>query len=143
MDSLKPPPGNDCTSLNSRARILIVEDEALLALETARVLREAEFRVVGPARSVGRALELIKTIGCDAAVLDAMLGSETSEPVARALGDRCTPFVTQSAYSQEQLPPVLRCAPFVAKPLRPEHLLVELRRCLKGAPAHDRVQSAV
>jgi DNA-binding response OmpR family regulator len=143
MDPLKPAPGNDCTSINTRARILIVEDEALVALETARVLREAEFRVVGPASSVVQALELIKTVGCDAAVLDAMLGSETSEPVARALGDRCTPFITQSAYSQEQLPTLLRCAPFVAKPLRPERLLLELRRCLKGAPAQDQVQSAV
>ncbi|HZV22089.1 MAG TPA: hypothetical protein VE986_11155 [Hyphomicrobiales bacterium] len=115
-----------------RARILIVEDEVLAAFETAYVLSEAGFEVVGPAISRSRALEVIATTGCDAAVLDAMLGREASEAVADELTARGKPFVVFSAYSQKQLPPLLRSAPFVAKPLDPQKLILELRRFLKA-----------
>jgi DNA-binding NarL/FixJ family response regulator len=122
----------ESTGVSKRARVLVVEDEVLVAFETARVLSEADFEVVGPAISASQALELIATSGCDAAVLDAMLGKETSETVAQELNARGKPFVVFSAYSQEQLPPLLQSAPFVPKPLRPQQLLDELRRCLKA-----------
>jgi CheY-like chemotaxis protein len=65
-----------------RLRVLMVEDEAIVALEIEENLREAGFEVVGPAARASQALELLNKFGCDAAVLDINLGTETSEPVA-------------------------------------------------------------
>ena len=53
----------------SRPKVRVVEDEALVAMEIAQVLRDADFEVLGPARSVAAALSLIEKSGCDAAVL--------------------------------------------------------------------------
>jgi hypothetical protein len=66
---------------------------------------------------VRRALRLVDEVGCDAAVLD-------------QLRDRGTPFVTVSGYSRDQHSPVFNDAPKLAKPLRPERLIAELRRCI-------------
>ena len=61
------------------ASILVVEDNALVALEIAQALNLAAFDVVGPATTVALALELFSAEGCDAAVLDINLRDETSE----------------------------------------------------------------
>jgi PAS domain S-box-containing protein len=114
----------------SRPRVLVVEDEVFIALEISEALIEAGFDVVGPAMAVGPALELMDTVGCDAAVLDINLGTETSEPVARGLARRGTRFVTLSGYSREQHPGVFLDAPSLAKPLRPQALVAELKRVI-------------
>src|SRR5271166_1565646 len=82
-----------------KPKVLVVEDEALVALQIEDALQEAGFDVLGPARSSAEALDLLKSSPCDAAVLDIGLGSETSEPVARALIARDIPFITLSGYS--------------------------------------------
>ena len=93
---------------NMNKRVLVVEDDAMIALDIARELTDAGLEVVGPAISVAKALRLIGDYGCDAAVLDVNLGNnETSEPVARELRARSTPFVVLSGYSSEQHPPGL------------------------------------
>ncbi|MBU2532837.1 MAG: PAS domain S-box protein, partial [Alphaproteobacteria bacterium] len=82
-------------------RILVVEDEALIATELEDILTDANFEVLGPAGSVKHALDLIDRIGCDAAVLDLNLGgNETSEPIARRLMRDGTPFVVVSGYTR-------------------------------------------
>lgn len=116
---------------NAPPRILVVEDDALIAIETGQILAEAGFQVVGPAKSVAKALELIKHTGCDAAILDINLGSETSERVARELNARGTPFVTQSGYSKGQHPALFQGVPAFAKPVRPEPLLASLRQAIR------------
>jgi DNA-binding response OmpR family regulator len=118
-------------STKSSPRILVVEDDALVALETSQILAGAGFEVVGPAKSVAKALELIQHTGCDAAILDISLGSETSERVARELNACSTPFVTQSAYTEEQYPPLFKGVPALVKPLRPEPLLASIRRAIR------------
>jgi PAS domain S-box-containing protein len=112
-----------------RLRVLVVEDEAIVALEIEQNLQDAGFEVVGPAARVAEALELLKEFGCDAAVLDINLGSETSEPIARMLSEKGTPFVTVSGYSQDQRPSGFRGGAFLAKPLRAERLVAQLRQC--------------
>ena len=111
-------------------RVLVVEDDALLALDIARHLTSAGFEVVGPATSVTKALRLIGNVGCDVAVLDVNLGRDTAEPVAHELRVRKTPFVVLSGYSGEQHPPGFRGAPSLSKPVRPTVLVAMLQRCL-------------
>jgi DNA-binding response OmpR family regulator len=112
-------------------RVLIVEDDALLALDIADQIAHAGFEIVGPATSIAKALKLVAEPGCDAAVLDVNLGSETGAPVAQELRARGTPFIVLSGYSRNQHPDAFQNAPFIAKPARPD-LLVSLLRKLLG-----------
>jgi PAS domain S-box-containing protein len=116
-----------------RRRVLVVEDEPLIAMEIVAILSDAGFTVVGPAGSVAQALAVIERSGCEAAVLDINLGKETAEPIARVLSARATPFVTISGYSREQQPAAFRNAPLVSKPVRPERLVAEIRKCFGEA----------
>lgn len=111
-------------------RVLVVEDDALLALDIAIQLRDGGLEVVGPATSVAKALKLIAGTGCDVAVLDVNLGSETAGPVARELRARGTPFVVLSGYSSEQHPAEFHGAPLLSKPIRPADLVTLLRKCM-------------
>ena len=113
-------------------RVLVVEDDALLAIDIANQLSDAGFDVVGPATSAAKALRLVEETGCDAAVLDVNLGSETAEPVAHELRARGTPFVVLSGYSSDQHPPGFHGAPTLAKPARPADLVAMLLRCIRG-----------
>ena len=109
-------------------RALIVEDEALLALEVADYLTDAGFEVIGPATSVARALALIAEQGCDVAVLDVHLGKEHSEPVALELKARGTPFVVVSGNSRDHYPAGFKDAPSLSKPVSALKLVSLLRK---------------
>ena len=114
----------------SGRRILVVEDEPLIAMDFSQTLSDAGYVVIGPANSVARALALLAKFGCDAAVLDVNLGMETSEPVARELIKLNTPFVTTSGYSREQQPEIMQTAPLLGKPVSAHMLLAQVERCL-------------
>jgi len=86
--------------------------------------------VVGPANSVANAMKLIGEKGCDVALLDVNLGSETAEPVALELRSRGTPFAVLSGYSSAQHPPGFLGAPMLSKPARPEELVAMLLKCI-------------
>ncbi len=116
--------------LAGRRRVLVVEDEALIAIEIASALSD-RFEVIGPASSVDQALSLIAQVGCDIAVLDTNLGAETAEPVARELIRVDKPFITVSGYSRDQQPAIMRTAPLISKPLRPELMLAAIEQSLR------------
>jgi DNA-binding response OmpR family regulator len=113
---------------STKPRILVVEDEGLLAMEIAHAFENAGFGVLGPARTVSRALALLAPDGCDAAVLDVNLGRETSEEVALELAGRGAPFITVSSYSLEQLPPAFLKAPALSKPIAPQSIVAEISK---------------
>ncbi len=113
------------------ARILIVEDDALLGLDLKGHLERTGFSVLGPAASASKALALLTKDSCDAAILDVHLGrGQTSEPVAQELRLRGTPFVTVTAYSHEHRPEVFSGFPVLSKPVRTLDVIAELQRCL-------------
>ncbi len=118
---------------HTESRVLIVEDEPLLAMDVADQLTDAGFEVVGPATSVAYALKLLGKVGCDVAVLDVHLGPENSEAVALALKSSGTPFVVLSGNSQKHFPPGFEGAPFLSKPISPPTLSVVLRAILSTA----------
>ncbi len=113
-----------------KARILVVEDDALLAIDLAQWLETAGFQVVGPAATVEKALKLIRQVGCYGAVLDVHLGKETSEAIAIDLRARGKPLLVVTGYSHQQLPPALAGAPRLSKPFQPISFIAELRHCL-------------
>ena len=112
-------------------RILVVEDEPLLAFELAELLTDAAFDVVGPTSSVAEALRLIDNVGCDLAVLDFNLGSEVSAPIASRLRAQQLPFITLSGYSANQLPSEFDGAPTLRKPVRAGDLISSLKNLLR------------
>lgn len=103
-------------------RVLIVEDEALMAMELNRLLTDAGALVVGPAGGVEEALGLIAARPIDRAVLDVNLGGRLVTPVAEALAERAIPFIYLTGYSD----PGVDGAPILRKPLNPEALLYAL-----------------
>src|SRR4051794_17856289 len=93
--------------------VLVVEDEFLIATMIEDVLVRLGFRVVGPASSVGSALEAFSTATPDAALLDLNVRGEPIEPVAAALDERGIPFAFISGYSADALPSRWRTKPLV------------------------------
>jgi DNA-binding response OmpR family regulator len=115
-------------------RILVVEDEFLIAMELDVTLRSAGYQVLGPASNVGAALGLLRAERPDAAILDVNLAGEWVTPVAEVLQAMIVPFILTSAYGAADLhaEPVLRDAINVGKPSKSELLLKELRDVLRG-----------
>jgi DNA-binding response OmpR family regulator len=114
------------------ARILIVEDDALLGLDLKGHLERAGFSVMRSAAAASKALAFLTRDGCDAAILDVHLGEgHSSEPVAQELRLRGTPFVTVTAYFHEHRPQVYSGFPVLSKPEQALNVLAELQRCLE------------
>jgi CheY-like chemotaxis protein len=81
-------------------RILVVEDEALVAMLIEDMLIELGCAVVGPAMRLQHALQLAETGAIDAAVLDINLGGTRSDPVAEILERRLVPTLFVTGYGQ-------------------------------------------
>lgn len=97
-------------------RILVVEDEYMIAADLAFSLEQAGATVVGPAPSVQAALTLLDNENVDGAVRDMNLLGETVFPVADVLHERQTPFVFISGYDMEGVPDVHSQVVHLAKP---------------------------
>lgn len=116
------------TALRLSPRILIVEDEALLAMDLEAIVREAGYQVAGPAGSVDAALDLLSSQQVDAAVLDFRLQSKESTPIAFELLRLNIPFCLCTAY-QRLLPTnttLFNGITVLGKPVVPRDLLAEL-----------------
>jgi DNA-binding NtrC family response regulator len=87
-------------------RVLIVEDEHLVALALADDLEDIGAIVVGPASTVEHALYLIDEHEVEAAVLDIKLQSQLVFPVADALAGRGVPFVFTTGFDTGLVPDV-------------------------------------
>ena len=103
-------------------RVLIVEDEALVAMDLARVLTQAGALVVGPAGNIEDALDLVSQEAFDRAILDVNLGGRMVTPVAAALADKGIPFVYLTGYHEPQVV----YGPVVHKPASLETLMAVL-----------------
>ncbi len=109
-------------------RILVVEDEFLIAMDIAGVLEQAGLTVIGPAANVGDALEALARETVDGALLDAQLAGETASSIADALIARGIPFAFVTGHGRENLPAAYRDAPLVRKPFIGKDLLAAVAR---------------
>ena len=115
----------------SGRRILVVEDEFLIAVDVQDALTEFGCTVVGPAATADQALRIIAEAPPDAAVLDVRLANGDTAPVARVLHDRRVPFVVLTGYERRQVAdPLLHAAPILPKPLQRSALCRTLRELL-------------
>jgi CheY-like chemotaxis protein len=115
-------------------RILVVEDEALIAWTLADALEEAGAEPVGPVASAAAGLEQVGREALDGAILDGDLADGRSTPVALALAARGVPFVFHTASVRpEALEPL---APVIPKPAPATQVLERLAAAMAGpAPA--------
>ncbi len=121
-----------------QARILIVEDEPMIALTLQDLLVEAGFEVPCVAGKLETALALIEGAGCDAAIVDANLAGVSTSPAALALAARGLPFIVLSGYSAEQLQGAFPAALFMRKPCRPDKLIHTLKTIVSNKIASGR-----
>jgi len=110
-------------------RLLVVEDETLIAMELCKDLRTLGWEIVGPAATVDEALRLIAEAPLpDAAVLDVNLGGKLVYPLAEVLESKGVPFVFCTGYQQLDDHEHYRTWPLVRKPVSVQLLNNELRR---------------
>ena len=82
----------------SGTRVLLIEDEAIIASMVEDMLVELGATVVGPASSITKGLVLANSEGIDAAVLDVNIRSERVDPIADLLRARHVPIVFATGY---------------------------------------------
>jgi DNA-binding response OmpR family regulator len=93
------------TDRPQRERVLVVEDEAMVALGLEMVLTDAGCDVVGPIGKVDEALATVRDAEVDFALLDVNLHGDEVFPVADALVERGIPFAFLTGYGRDSLPP--------------------------------------
>lgn len=120
----------DAVSLTGR-RVLVVEDEALIAMLIEETLADIGCETVGTASDLVDALDKVRALAFDVAILDINLNGQRSFPVAEALAARGIPFVISSGYGSERLPPALQGRPTLQKPFQ----LSDIEQALRAALA--------
>lgn len=123
--------GSPTSALPGPMRVLVVEDEALVAMHITDILECAGFEIIGPCSTVAQALDQLgQPNSCDAAILDAQLRNESALPIAERLTKLGIPFVVATGYNRGQLSGELALAPIMAKPVDAEAVVRQLREML-------------
>ena len=97
-------------------RVLIVEDEPLLALDLQDMLAELGYLVIGTATRIERAIALAEGSEFELAILDINLAGSNSFPVADILRKRQKPFIFTTGYGADGLRDGYRGTPLLTKP---------------------------
>lgn len=113
-------------------RILLVEDEAVIAFAVEDMLVELGYTVVGPAYRVEEALKLAQDAEIDAAILDVNLNDGRSYEVAEVLKDRQIPFLFATGYAEGGIEWDGGEATLLAKPYRQDQVAFALRDLLQN-----------
>ncbi|HEX6142683.1 MAG TPA: PAS domain-containing protein [Geminicoccaceae bacterium] len=116
-----------------RLKVLLVEDNALVALDLKCTLDAIGHATVGPAATLQQALTLAEEDGLDAAILDVNLGDDTVFDVAERLAARKIPFAFATGYNaSEVLPERHRARPTLRKPYTEAEVEKLLDRLARG-----------
>lgn len=108
--------GDTVAKIRSGLRVLIVEDEFMIAMAVEAVVTDAGGVVVDMAATLEQALEAAASADLDAALLDINLNGATSFAVAKTLSQRGIPYAFVTGYGRQILPPDFASAPVLVKP---------------------------
>jgi DNA-binding response OmpR family regulator len=115
------------------SKILVVEDNYLLAEVVCDFVTECGMEPVGPASGLETGLVYARETPIDGAVLDINLDGRLSFPICEVLRDRGIPFAFLTGCSNLALvPPEFRHAPLIAKPFEPREMKSALEGMLAG-----------
>jgi CheY-like chemotaxis protein len=119
-------------------RVLVVEDETMIAMLVEDMLGDLGCAVVGPAHGLDAAMALAEGgadeagSGIDAAVLDVNLAGQPVFPLADALRAKGVPLIFSTGYGESGLRDVDAGAPVLQKPFRTADLARALEKALEG-----------
>ena len=119
---------SDTSAMIKYRRILVVEDDFLIASQFAGALANLGAEVVGPVGSLGKAIELAETADFDCALVDINLRGLDAYPVADILIRRGAPMAFVSGYDRSHIPERYKNVPLIQKPVDPS----EVARALAG-----------
>jgi PAS domain S-box-containing protein len=128
---LAPHRAPSSTSRLKDKRILIVEDEALIAMVLMDYLADAGALVIGPAHNFDSARALIDEGAFDAALLDANLSGRRVDALALALTQKQIPFAFVTGYGRDALPQAFQGAVAVDKPFTGDQIRGALEQLLR------------
>jgi PAS domain S-box-containing protein len=103
--------------------IMVVEDEALVAMALGELLNEMGYSVIGPFSRISEAIIALRNGRIDAAVLDINLGSEIVYPLADILMADGVPFIFVTGYSDEGIEHRFSNIPVLQKPIERDALM--------------------
>ncbi|HEX5463462.1 MAG TPA: response regulator [Burkholderiales bacterium] len=112
-------------------RVLIIEDEGMVAMLLEDMLTNLGYEVVAIAGRMERAAELVTHADIDVAILDVNLNGELTYSLASALESGGVPFVFVTGYSSASLPDSFRVAPVLQKPFLQRTLKCVLDKVMK------------
>ena len=115
-------------------RIIIIEDEPLVAMDLESMLSDAGCEVVGSAGTLERAEVVVGEPDCDAALLDANLAGHPVDDLAAKLTQRNIPFAFVTGYGREALPHGFRDGLILKKPFSREELLAVVELLVYQTP---------
>lgn len=119
--------------MGDKKRILVVEDEFLIAIHVADIIADLGFAVIGPVGDIQQAQRLVAEEPLDGAVLDVNLSGQLVFPVAAALAAGGVPFILTSGYDANGLPSEWHNRPILRKPVV-ERDLARLAQSVFTAP---------
>jgi CheY-like chemotaxis protein len=114
-------------ALGGAARILIVEDEPLIAMDLQSRLKDLGYENIYLADDISHAFELLDRVNPEFAILDVNIGCDLVFPVAAKLASRNIPFVFSTGLSQEMLPAEWQSRPLLVKPPKQTALEAAMR----------------
>jgi CheY-like chemotaxis protein len=109
-------------------RVLLIEDDVVIASQLARAFVDVGAEVVGPVGSLGRAIEVAETAQFDCALVDIKLKGVDAYPVVDILMRRSLPLAFVTGYDRHNIPLGYRNIPLIRKPVDPS----EIARALVG-----------
>ena len=127
-----PVPDRDQASRFAGVRVLLIEDETLIALLLEDMLTDLGCTILGSASTVEAAIEMMDRTPPDIAVLDINLGGKKSYAVAEALAKRGVKFVFSTGYADGRLELPWQDRPVLQKPFGQEQLAEALDAALKA-----------
>jgi len=115
-------PASKRSSRTSGLRVLLVEDENLIALLLEDMLAELGHTVIGPIARLNKALEIAQRDEFDVAILDVNINGGDTYPIAEALAARDIPFVFSTGYGRNSLRAPYHDRPILQKPFQQDDL---------------------
>lgn len=121
----------------SGLRILVVEDNLVLAEVVCAALESYGCEVIGPFGTLAGGLQIARNGLVDGALLDIRLRDDLSFPIATALAERGIPYLFLTGYDDERLiPPEFRSAISLSKPVDPDRLSAAIAECCVAPAIH-------
>lgn len=119
------------SSDGDKIKVLIVEDEALVAMMIEDVVTDLGYEVAATVGRLAPALEEAEKVAADVAVIDVNLNGERTYPIAEVLQRRGIPFMFATGYGIAGVDEQWRSAPVLQKPFQPHELGAALNSLIR------------